>query len=88
MCWVITIVNVGGFRAAYGTSYSGGWDSNGYVRDGSILLLVGIHDGGDGAFGQGAALALLRDAGDLQYSVAVSLAADGAARAHPSSTSW
>ena len=42
MCWVITIVNVGGFRAAYGTSYSGGWDSNGYVRDGSILLLVGI----------------------------------------------
>ncbi len=42
LCWVITIVNVGGFVAAYSTSYSGGWDDSGYIRDGSILLLVGV----------------------------------------------
>jgi len=42
MCWVITIHNVGGFVEAYGTSYSGGWDTNGYIRDGSLLLLTGI----------------------------------------------
>jgi hypothetical protein len=42
MCWAITIHNVGGFVQAYGTSYSGGWDTNGYVRDGSLLLLTGI----------------------------------------------
>lgn len=42
LCWGITIVNVGGFVNAYSTSYSGGWDDSGYVRDGSLLLLVGI----------------------------------------------
>ena len=41
-CWAITIVNVGGFVNAYSTSYTGGWDDNGYIRDGSILLLVGL----------------------------------------------
>ena len=40
-CWTITIVNVGGFEQAFGTSYSGGWDPSGYVRDGSLLLLLG-----------------------------------------------
>ena len=41
-CWAITIVNVGGFVNAYSTSYTGGWDDSGYVRDGSILLLMGL----------------------------------------------
>ena len=41
-CWAITIMNVGGFVAAYSNSYSGGWDDNGYVRDGSFLMLVGL----------------------------------------------
>ena len=41
-CWAATIIEVGGFVAAYSTSYSGGWDSNGYVRDGSILLLIAL----------------------------------------------
>ncbi len=42
MCWAITIINVGGFVNAYSASYSGGWDDNGYIRDGSILLLIGV----------------------------------------------
>lgn len=42
LCWVITIYNVGGFVAAYSRSYAGGWDDSGYVRDGSLLLLVGL----------------------------------------------
>jgi hypothetical protein len=42
LCWAITIINVGGFVNAYSTSYSGGWDDSGYVRDGTLLLLVGI----------------------------------------------
>lgn len=42
LCWLITIHNVGGFTAAFSNSYSGGWDDNGYVRDGSLLLLVGV----------------------------------------------
>ncbi len=41
-CWTITIVNVGGFEQAFSTSYSGGWDPSGYVRDGSLLLLLGV----------------------------------------------
>jgi hypothetical protein len=41
-CWSITIVNVGGFVNAFSASYSGGWDDSGYVRDGSLLLLVGV----------------------------------------------
>ena len=42
VCWGITIINVGGFVNAYSASYAGGWDDSGYVRDGSLLLLVGI----------------------------------------------
>jgi hypothetical protein len=42
MCWSITIINVGGFVNAFSASYSGGWDDSGYVRDGSLLLLVGV----------------------------------------------
>ena len=41
-CWAITIINVGGFVNAYSASYTGGWDDSGYIRDGSILLLVGL----------------------------------------------
>jgi oligosaccharide repeat unit polymerase len=42
LCWSITIVNVGGFVQAFSASYSGGWDDSGYVRDGSLMLLVGV----------------------------------------------
>lgn len=42
LCWTITIINVGGFVAAYSSSYAGGDDASGYVRDGSLLLLVGL----------------------------------------------
>ena len=42
LCWLITIRNVGGFVAAFSNSYAGGWDDSGYVRDGSLLLLVGV----------------------------------------------
>ncbi|MEG9431467.1 O-antigen polymerase [Terriglobus sp. ADX1] len=42
LCWAITIVNVGGFVNAFSASYSGGWDDSGYIRDGSILLLLGV----------------------------------------------
>lgn len=41
-CWAVSIINVGGFVHAYSASYSGGWDDSGYVRDGSLLLLVGV----------------------------------------------
>lgn len=42
LCWCITIVNVGGFVNAFSASYAGGWDDSGYVRDGSLLMLVGV----------------------------------------------
>ena len=43
ICWVISIINVGGFTAAFSSSSNmGGWDDNGYIRDGSMLLLVGV----------------------------------------------
>ncbi len=41
-CWLISIVNVGGFVNAFSRSYSGGWDDSGYIRDGNLLLLVGV----------------------------------------------
>ena len=41
-CWLTTIINVGGFTAAFSSSYSGGWDDNGYVRDGAMLLLIAV----------------------------------------------
>lgn len=42
ICWMITIHNVGGLVKAFSSSYAGGWDDSGYVRDGSLLLLVGV----------------------------------------------
>ena len=33
VAWVVGIVNVGGFDAAYGRAYGGGWDDSGYVRE-------------------------------------------------------
>jgi hypothetical protein len=36
--WAICIVNVGGIHDAFSRPYSGGWDDNGYIRDGSLLL--------------------------------------------------
>jgi len=42
LCWSITIINVGGFTAAFSTSYAGGQDSSGYIRDGAMLLLIGV----------------------------------------------
>ena len=41
-CWLTSIINVGGFVNAFSKSYAGGWDDSGYVRDGSLLLLVGV----------------------------------------------
>ena len=41
-CWMVTIHNVGGFVNAFSASYAGGWDDSGYVRDGSLLMLVGV----------------------------------------------
>jgi len=41
-CWAISIFNVGGFSNAFGSSYGGGWDDSGYIRDGNLLLLVGV----------------------------------------------
>lgn len=42
LCWLISIINVGGFVNAFSKSYGGGWDDSGYVRDGTLLLLVGV----------------------------------------------
>ena len=42
ICWSVTIINVGGFVKAFSASYSGGWDDSGYIRDGNLLLLVGV----------------------------------------------
>jgi hypothetical protein len=36
--WLVTIVNVGGFSDAFSSSYSGGWDDSGYIRDGTLLM--------------------------------------------------
>ena len=36
--WAYTIANVGGFTEAFGKSYAGGWDDNGYIRDASLLM--------------------------------------------------
>ena len=41
-CWLISIINVGGFVNAFSKSYGGGWDDSGYIRDGNLLLLVGL----------------------------------------------
>ena len=39
--WLYMIANVGGFQAAYGSSYGGGWASSGYIREMRYLGLVG-----------------------------------------------
>ncbi len=41
-CWTVTIINVGGFTAAFSNAYGGGYDASGYVRDGAMLLLVAL----------------------------------------------
>ncbi|WP_419806309.1 hypothetical protein [Terriglobus sp.] len=41
-CWMVTIINVGGIVNAFSTAYAGGYDDSGYVRDGAMLLLVGV----------------------------------------------
>lgn len=41
-CWTVTIINVGGFTAAFSNAYGGGYDDSGYVRDGALLLLVAL----------------------------------------------
>lgn len=40
--YAITIVNVGGFSAAYGQAYGGGWSDSGYIRDGMLLTLPAL----------------------------------------------
>ncbi len=40
--WATTILNVGGLSQAFSTSYAGGWDDNGYIRDGTLLMFPGF----------------------------------------------
>lgn len=40
--WLIGIANVGGFVAAYGRAYGGGWDDSGYVREASQFGFVAV----------------------------------------------
>jgi hypothetical protein len=40
--WLVSILNVGGIRNAFGRPYSGGWDDSGYIRDASLLLFAGV----------------------------------------------
>ena len=42
VCWIIAIQNVGGFSQAFSGAYGGGYDTSGYIRDGAMLLLVGV----------------------------------------------
>lgn len=42
VCWSISIINVGGPIKAFSVAYGGGWDDSGYIRDTSLLLLVGV----------------------------------------------
>jgi oligosaccharide repeat unit polymerase len=42
ICWLVQIVEVGGPIRAFSNPYSGGWDDSGYIRDGDLLLLVGV----------------------------------------------
>lgn len=39
ICYAIEIINVGGLKGAYGTSYGGGWSQYGYLRD-SVHLCI------------------------------------------------
>lgn len=40
--WLVGIANVGGFLAAYGRAYGGGWDDRGYVREASQFGFVAV----------------------------------------------
>ena len=40
--WIYGIYNVGGFYAAYGQAYGGGWDDSGYVRELPFLSLLAV----------------------------------------------
>jgi hypothetical protein len=40
VAWIAGIINVGGFSAAYGRAYGGGWDDSGYVREAAQLGFV------------------------------------------------
>lgn len=40
VAWIAGIINVGGFGAAYGRAYGGGWDDSGYVREAAQLGFV------------------------------------------------
>jgi hypothetical protein len=40
--WLIGIINVGGFEAAYGRAYGGGWDDSGYVREAGQFGFVAV----------------------------------------------
>ena len=42
LCWATTIVNVGGFVNAYSSSYTGGWDDSGYIRDAVFSCSIGV----------------------------------------------
>lgn len=42
VCWSISIINVGGPIKAFSVAYGGGWDDSGYIRDTSLLLLIGV----------------------------------------------
>ncbi|WP_045835451.1 hypothetical protein [Hyphomicrobium sp. 99] len=40
VAWIVGIINVGGFDAAYGRAYGGGWDDSGYVREAAQFGLI------------------------------------------------
>ncbi len=40
--WLVGIANVGGFVAAYGRAYGGGWDDSGYVREAAQFGFVAV----------------------------------------------
>lgn len=42
MAWLVGIANVGGFAAAYGRAYGGGWDDSGYVREAAQFGFVAV----------------------------------------------
>jgi hypothetical protein len=40
--WLYGIINVGGFEAAYGHSYGGGWDDSGYAREATQVGIIAV----------------------------------------------
>jgi len=53
LAWIVGVINVGGFEAAYGHAYGGGWDDSGYVREAAqfgfvatpLIILARRHGG-------------------------------------------